>query len=526
MPPILRPGSPILRIGETCWRIERAHRFALIVDADDYFAHAKAAMLAARHSIYLIGWDFDLRIRLGSDEDGPDGAEPLGHFLRRIVSRNENLHVYILEWDTEALDTLGRQMLPLLAHNLVAPGRMHFRLDSVHPLTSAQHQKIAVIDDALAFCGGIDMTTDRWDTRAHLPDDPRRVGPDGDRYGPWHDATAAVDGDAARALGRLARERWERATGHRPRVPPAAVSEPWPDGLEPQLRDIDVAIARTFPAYHGRPQVAEVEHLYLEAIRQARRTVYLESQYFASVRIAAALARRLREPDGPEVVVVNPCHTTGWLEEETMGAARDVLLHRVAEADRHGRFRIYCPVNEAGEPVYVHAKVAVIDDRLLRVGSSNLNNRSLGFDSECDLALEADPGRPEIAATITRIRDDLLAEHLGVPQSVLADAIRHQGGLGAAIESLRRPQGRSLRPLAPGHVNPAEAAIVESELADPERPEDPEGRLEHAVKRAVLRVPPPVWLGLAAALLAGTAATFAAGRAGRREDGRAEDGPG
>jgi phospholipase D1/2 len=166
--------------------------------------------------------------------------------------------------------------------------------------------------------------------------------------------------------------------------------------------------------------------------------------------------------------------------------------------------------------------VAVIDDRLLRVGSSNLNNRSLGFDSECDLAVEADPGRPEIAATITRIRDDLLAEHLGVPVTALVDAIRDQGGLGAAIESLRRPQGRSLRPLAPGHVNPAEAAIVESELADPERPEDPESRVAHAVKRATARIPPPVWLGLAAGLLVGAAATLAAGRAGRREDGGEE----
>src|SRR4051794_38792820 len=80
--PATTSGGSILRPGETCWRIERAHRFALIVDADDYFAHAKAAMLAARHSIYLIGWDFDLRIRLCADEDGPDGTEQLGHFLR------------------------------------------------------------------------------------------------------------------------------------------------------------------------------------------------------------------------------------------------------------------------------------------------------------------------------------------------------------------------------------------------------------------------------------------------------------
>ncbi len=93
------------------------------------------------------------------------------------------------------------------------------------------------------------------------------------------------------------------------------------------------------------------------------------------------MAARLREPDGPEIVVVNPETADGWLEEKAMGSARARLLRLVRAADRFGRFRLYTPVAAGGTPIYVHAKVLVMDDRLLRIGSSNLNNRSLGYDT-------------------------------------------------------------------------------------------------------------------------------------------------
>ena len=177
-------------------------------------------------------------------------------------------------------------------------------------------------------------------------------------------------------------------------------------------------------------------------------------------------------------------------------------------------------------PIYVHAKVMIVDDRLLRVGSANLNNRSMGFDTECDLALEADPGRPEIAATITRIRDDLLAEHLGVPDAVLADAIRHQGGLGAAIESLRRPKA---------------ARCARSPPATSTRPRPRSSRASSPTRNAP-KTPRAAW-STPQARRPPRAATRLAGpgrrpsspgrrrpsrrrRAGRREDGRTQDEPG
>jgi phospholipase D1/2 len=356
----------------------------------------------------------------------------------------------------------------------LAASRINLKLDHAHPAGTAHHQKIVVIDDVLAFCGGIDATADRWDTRDHADSSELRRRPTtGRHYGPWHDATVAVDGDAARALGQLARERWKRATGKdMPRPPPCPTK--WPEDLPVTLHDVDVAISRTAPAYGGRDAVHEIEALYLAIIAATRRSLYIESQYFASRKLAEAIADRLREPDGPEIVVVNPESADGWLEEEVMGSSRARLLDMIRKADRHERFRMYTPVAEGGTPIYVHAKIVVMDDRLLRVGSSNLNNRSLGSDTECDLSVEARPDAPEDAdlrRRITRLRNDLLAEHLDVAVADVEAALASDSAtLIGAIESLRG-EGRTLAPFEPPDLNGIEDNVLgESDLLDPERP--------------------------------------------------------
>ena len=150
-----------------------------------------------------------------------------------------------------------------------------------------------VIDDAFAFCGGIDATVGRWDTRDHRGKDKRRDSNWGFAQGPWHDATAAVDGEAAKALGFLARDRWRLATGET-----LAPSEPghdaWPPALKPNLTNVLIGIARTQPHHEDQRAVHEIEALYLAAIGAARRSIYIESQYCASRKIGEALVRRLR----------------------------------------------------------------------------------------------------------------------------------------------------------------------------------------------------------------------------------------
>lgn len=462
--------SPILRPGQTCWRIEQADLAAVIIDAAHYFRIVRDAMQQARHSILLIGWDFDTRIELDPEDRESAVPNTLGSFLKWVVKNNPELDVHLLKWNLGALQSLGRGETPIVLLNWLMSSRVHFRLDNAHPTAAAHHQKIVVIDDALAFCGGIDMTADRWDTRAHADDDPRRRRPTTHRrYKPWHDVTTAVTGDAARALGDLARDRWERATGEK-LDPPPPVEPPSLKGMEPFARRVPVAISRTMPEYAGRKAIHEIEALYLSAIRTVERVLYIESQYFASRTLAEAMAARLSEPDGPEIVVINPESADGWLEEEVMGSSRARLLRLVRQADVHGRFRLYTPVTEGGADIYVHAKVLVMDDRLLKVGSSNINNRSMGFDTECDLTIEAAPEDKDLRKRIVTLRHDLLSEHLGVSIATFEEAFRSaNGSLIKAIETLQS-DGRSLVSFEPPELNMLESEVLaENELLDPER---------------------------------------------------------
>jgi phosphatidylserine/phosphatidylglycerophosphate/cardiolipin synthase-like enzyme len=199
----------------------------------------------------------------------------------------------------------------------------------------------------------------------------------------------------------------------------------------------------------------------------------LENQYFASRVVAEAICRRLTEPDPPEFVLVNPRTGEGWLDETVMGAARAGLVRMLEDADAQGRFRIYYPVTEQGEDIYVHAKIMIVDDLMLRVGSANMNNRSMGLDSECDVMIdcgrEANRGaRIDIAA----LRCELMAEHLGVEAADVALAVDETGSLIEAVERLRG-NGRSLRPYRPQDYNGVAQAVANSEIADPESADEP-----------------------------------------------------
>lgn len=465
----------MLEPGRNCWRIETAGQFALIVDAEAYFAVLRESMLAARESILMIGWDFDARVQIGGegakgpDDDGPDR---LGDFVLWLADRSPGLQIRLLRWDTGALKAMfrGRNLYTILRWK--AHARITLRLDGKHPLASSHHQKIVVIDDSIAFCGGIDMTLGRWDSRRHLDDDPGRRGPDGKMYPPWHDATSAFDGAAAVAMGDLARDRWLAASGEdlpRPGPHPGC----WPEALKPDFRDVDLAVARTIPEMDDVEPEHEIEAVYLELIAGARRVIYAESQYFASRAIARAIGLRLAEADGPEVVIVNPVSSEGWLESKAMDSARARLVEALRRLDHHGRLRIYHALTDAGDEIYIHAKVMVVDDDWLRVGSSNFNNRSMRLDTECDVILSAG-GDPDRQAQITALRNDLLAEHLGVEADEVSQAVATHGSLIGAIEALRRPegQGRTLADYVLPELNGIETWLADNEILDPEGPSE------------------------------------------------------
>ena len=467
--------SAILKPGKNCWRIEQADRVSLLVDGAEYFHAFRETAKNARRSVLIIGWDIDGRFELERDRP-PDGLPTrLRDFLNSLVKRTKGLHIHVLDWDYAMVFATDREWLPLYQMEWTTHRRLHFRLDSRHPVGASHHQKIVVVDDRVAFVGGLDFALGRWDSSGHRPDDPRRRDIDSTIPQPYHDVQLMVSGAIAGAIAELARDRWRMATGQNLRVPESAVdNDPWPDDIAVDLVNSQVGIARTRPKYDGQEEVREVERLVTDAIAAARQSIYIENQYFTAHAVGDALARRLGEDDGPEIVVILPQRTVGWLSQNTMDVLRERLLKRLYEIDRHDRLRVYYPhVPGLGtQCINVHAKVLVVDDELLRAGSANFNNRSMGLDTECDLAIEA-RGEARVREGIAALRNRLLAEHLDVAASTVADTLAQQRSIIRVIESLGG-SGRTLKPFEFCVSAELDALVPDGQIADPEMPVDGE----------------------------------------------------
>jgi phosphatidylserine/phosphatidylglycerophosphate/cardiolipin synthase-like enzyme len=466
--------------GVEIWRTAQADRMSVIVDADVYFRTLRQSMLLARKRIMLIGWDFDARIALDRGERLPGEPRTVGGFVRWLVDRSPELEVYLLRWDLGAVKSLFRGTTLFSLLRWMRHPRITTLLDGHHPIGGSHHQKIVVIDDCLAFCGGIDVTSERWDTCAHLDHQPGRRTALGWPYKPWHDATSAVEGPLAAALGELARDRW-RLAGGRTLEPVSATPDCWPPDLPVDFTKVEVGIARTGPAMDDCDPIHESESLFLAQIAAAKRHLYIESQYFASRRIAEAIARRLAEPDGPEIVIVNPRHAQGWLEPLAMDTARARLMAALWERDPHKRLRLYHPVTRGGKDIYVHAKILIADTQTIRLGSSNMNNRSLRLDTECDLALEA--ADDDARRTIARIRGGLLAEHLDVPVEEVDRLLAETGSLIETVERLRG-SGKTLDPYEVPELGAVTEWLADNEVLDPEGPDE---MFESLAKRGLFR---------------------------------------
>ncbi|MDK2761525.1 MAG: phospholipase D-like domain-containing protein [Sphingopyxis sp.] len=474
--------QPIVVEGRNCWRIERADKARMIVDAADYYALLERLMAGAKHRILLIGWDFDPRIALRPDKDGK--AEPLGHYLLRLAHEKPDRDIDILRWNFGGLKQFVMPRILSMVVRWKLTRSISFRLDSAHPIGCSHHQKVAVFDDHLAVCGGIDVGARRWDTRDHTDGEPLRTAPDGNAYMPWHDSTMILAGPVGGALADLGNERWQRAT-KKPLRKIQGDGETWPGDLEPDFEGVDVAISRTRAEYDGYEEIREIEQLYLDMIAAAERFIYFENQYFTSGKIAAAIAERLNEDDPPEFVIVTPKTADGWLEQMAMDAARVQLVREIAEAKHGDRLKVYYPRTTGGEAIYVHAKTAIVDDRAIRVGSANMNNRSMGLDSECDVTIDAAlPANKGVEPVIARLRTSLIAEHLDAREDDVAALFDRTGSLIETIEALRG-EGRSLELLDLVPPGPMDEFIANNELLDPTSPDAMfEGLAERGLRKS------------------------------------------
>jgi phosphatidylserine/phosphatidylglycerophosphate/cardiolipin synthase-like enzyme/uncharacterized membrane protein YdjX (TVP38/TMEM64 family) len=490
--------------------VERARAVHCIQDAADYFRLVRRAMLDAHQTIFILGWDMASTIDLDPGGDTTGAPTRLDKLIAFVTRRRPQLRCYILTWDHGSLYTLERDPLTRWRLGWRMPRGVRFGFDDHHPVGASHHQKIVVVDDQLAFCGSIDLTGHRWDSSAHRLEEPARKNVLGRPYDPYHEVQLMVSGPAAASLGELARDRW-RALGYEDLPSRRASSrEWWPAEVTPDLMDVDVAIARTVPPSESQPAIRECEALFRDSIALAARTIYIENQYFTDDGMAGALAERLQEPGGPEVVIVAPKECAGWLERQSMGAFRDAAFERMKAADRDGRLRLVYPIASRARdvPTFIHSKVMVVDDELVRVGSANVARRSMGMDTECDLAVAA-AGDRRVRAGIRRIRDRLLAEHFGMDVTTLASALDRAGSLRALIDA-RQTADRTLTPIEPVTDQPAAPSATLRATIDPDEPIGFGAAVEHLVPPVDFTgrtSPLRIWILPAIALLAALASS-------------------
>ena len=386
----------LLRPGHNVWRIERAGRAAVLVDGAAFFEAVRAACLKAQHSIFMVGWDIDSRTRLVGDDGQPADGHAGG--LRRFPDRTGRRRGPTCR-STCCCGTI-RCSTPASA-SCCRACRCGWRTPRAgHALPRqlrALRQLAAPEDRRGRRCPGL--------LRRPRPHHPalgharriRSIIPH--RVDPGRPALPAVprcadDGRRRRRRRRwplLARERWCRAQGGEPAG--RAVRRSWPDELRPGLHRRRHR-HRPHPAALRRRQaeVREVEALFVDSIDRAERAIYIENQFLTSPRSQTAWRERL-QAEARARSRDRGAAQPRFLDRATHHAQRPhpVLAHALQQAGGDRVRLLYPAVEQGGKSTdtMIHSKIMVIDDRFLRVGSANLNNRSMGADTECDLAIEA-----------------------------------------------------------------------------------------------------------------------------------------
>lgn len=417
-------SASIFQQGENCWVSSKASYAAPLIDCANYYKALHSSIVKAKHSIFIVGWDIDSRIRLlhGEDEAQSDAPSVISELLAWKAEENPDLRVYLLRWDSSLAFFSLREMWAQEVWEEKTPDNVETMLDDTIPMGGSQHQKVVIIDDELVFSGGMDVSVNRWDTRDHPVVSEDRNGPNGE-YGPLHDVHAVYAGPVVKEFAELARWRWLRVSESNPvdiredartgiddGIPAA-----WPDDYDPWFENVDCALARTIPFMDEVEPVQEVRNMLLDLINQAERLIYIENQFTSRQEIAEALNQRLKVCPDLNVIIVSSYEPKGRFECEAFWASRiEFKKTLLQDVDPDRVIMTYSSIiDEHGRTAYkrIHSKVTTIDEKYLVIGSSNLSNRSMALDTEIDTVYFAN--NEHNARQIARVRDDLLAEHSG-----------------------------------------------------------------------------------------------------------------
>ena len=379
----------------------------VLIDGSQALPAIAAELGRARSHVHLTGWHFSPNFALTREGD------PL--ILRNLLAElAERLDVRVLAWAGAPVPLFrpSRRDVRKMREDLIKHSKIRCALDAKERPMHCHHEKTIVIDDRVAFVGGIDLTSesgDRYDTNEH----PSRAN-----IG-WHDATARIEGPAVGDVAEHFRMRWHEVTGEQ--LAPVQPSAP--------AGDVELQVVRTVPehVYNATPRGDfSILESYLRAFKAAERFIYIENQFLWSPEVEAVLWDKLVNPPHPDfrLVLMLPAKpNTGG--DDTRGMLGH-LIDGDADAGHLLATTLYARVANLADPIYIHAKIAIIDDAWLTLGSANLNEHSLFNDTEMNIVTHD----PELARQ-TRLR--LWSEHLELPiDEIPADPVR-------AIDDLWKP---------------------------------------------------------------------------------------
>jgi phosphatidylserine/phosphatidylglycerophosphate/cardiolipin synthase-like enzyme len=380
----------------------------VLIDGEEAMAAIAEAIASAREFVHITGWHFAAGFELVRG----DHSAALGPLLAEVAER---VDVRVLAWAGAPVPVFhpSRREVRAGVARLVRQTKIRCELDPREHPFHCHHEKTLVIDGQVAFVGGIDMTDlggDRNDSSAHPA--RRRLG--------WHDVGTRLRGPAVADVGAHFALRWRELTGETvPEPPPPAACG---EHTVQVVRTVSEVMYESVP--RGDFRILES---YIRALRSAREFVYLENQFLWAPEIVELLAAQLRDPpsDSFRLVIVLPSKANNG-QDDTKGQ-----LGRLVAADG-GAGRLLAATLRSltgtrDDPLYVHAKVGIVDDRWLTVGSANLNAHSLLNDTEMNICTD----HPELARG-TRLR--LWAEHLDTDPEVIAGR-----SVTAAVDELWRP---------------------------------------------------------------------------------------
>jgi phosphatidylserine/phosphatidylglycerophosphate/cardiolipin synthase-like enzyme len=380
----------------------------VLVDGERAIGAICAALKQARSHVHLAGWHVTPSFEIERDGSSPETLRAL------LAALAERVDVRVLVWAGPPAPVFEpkRSDVKRIRDELTDGTRIRCVLDARERTMHCHHEKLVIVDDEVAFVGGIDLTSlsgDRWDDHDH----PARG-----RLG-WHDVATRLRGPAVADVAEHFRARWQEVASE-------PLSPPRP---QPSVGATTVQVLRTVPdhTYEFVPNGDfRILDAYVRALRAARRLIYLENQFLWSTEIAEILAAKLRDPpaDDFRLVLLLPAHPNNGADTTRGQLGR--LVEAADGSDRLLAATINCRSGSRTHALYVHAKVGIVDDRWLTVGSANLNEHSLFNDTEMNVLTD-----DEQLARRTRL--ELWAEHLELPvEQVEGDAAR-------VVDELWRP---------------------------------------------------------------------------------------